>query len=145
VLRQRVSVLRSQGRAAQLAWDPRGCRVSACPRVLLAFHYVNTHAHTHKHEHQEYHTTIEKSCCLYVGNLSYFTTEAQIYDFFNRAGEVKRVVMGLDKFQKTPCGFCFVEYYTEEDTEAAIRYLNGMRLDDRQIRLDRDPGVNYLL
>ena len=45
-----------------------------------------------------------------MGNLSYFTTEAQIYDFFNRAGEVKRVVMGLDKFQKTPCGFCFVEY-----------------------------------
>lgn len=89
---------------------------------------------------EEYHTTIEKSCCLYVGNLSYFTTEAQIYDFFNRAGEVKRVVMGLDKFQKTPCGFCFVEYYTAEDTEAAIRFLNGMRLDDRQIRVDRDPG-----
>ena len=89
---------------------------------------------------EEYHTTIEKSCCLYVGNLSYFTTEAQIYDFFNRAGEVKRVVMGLDKFQKTPCGFCFVEYYTSDDTEAAIRFLNGMQLDDRQIRLDRDPG-----
>jgi nuclear cap-binding protein subunit 2 len=89
---------------------------------------------------QEYHTAIEKSCCLYVGNLSYFTTEAQIYDFFNRAGEVKRVVMGLDKFQKTPCGFCFVEYYTIDDTEAAIRYLNGMKLDDRQVRLDRDPG-----
>ena len=117
----------------------------ACPRVLQAFHYVNTHALTHKHERQEYHTTIERSCCLYVGNLSYFTTEAQIYDFFNRAGEVKRVVMGLDKFQKTPCGFCFVEYYTVEDTEAAIRYLNGMRLDDRQIRLDRDPGAYYLL
>ena len=45
-----------------------------------------------------------------VGNLSYFATEAQIYDFFNCAGEVKRVVMGLDKFQKNPCGFCFVEY-----------------------------------
>ena len=89
---------------------------------------------------QEYHTAIEASCCLYVGNLSYFTTEAQIYDFFNRAGEVKRVVMGLDKFQKTPCGFCFVEYYTIHDTEAALRYLNGMKLDDRIIRLDRDPG-----
>ena len=31
-------------------------------------------------------------------------------------------------------------YYTAEDTEAGIRYLNGMKLDDRQIRLDRDPG-----
>jgi len=58
---------------------------------------------------QEYHAAIDRSSCIYVGNLSYFTTEAQIYDLFNRAGEVKRVVMGLDKFQKTPCGFCFVE------------------------------------
>ena len=48
--------------------------------------------------------------------------------------------MGLDKFQKTPCGFCFVEYYSPDDTEAACRYLNNLRLDDRQIRLDRDPG-----
>ncbi|EKX43717.1 hypothetical protein GUITHDRAFT_153153 [Guillardia theta CCMP2712] len=90
--------------------------------------------------YEEYHQAIEKSTCLYIGNLSYFTTEAQIYEFFSRCGEVKRVIMGLDRFQKTPCGFCFVEYYTEEDTEASIRYLNGLKLDDRPIRLDRDPG-----
>eukprot|EP00960_Hanusia_phi_P001096 30007-Hanusia_phi.AAC.5 len=121
--------------------------------------------------YEEYHQAIEKSTCLYIGNLSYFTTEAQIYEFFSRCGEVschaatsnlllthvqvKRVIMGLDRFQKTPCGFCFVEYYTEEDTESSIRYLNGLKLDDRPIRhcpsaspydvdylcrLDRDPG-----
>ena len=50
------------------------------------------------------------------------------------ARQVKRVVMGLDRVQKTPCGFCFVEFYTQEETEAAIRYLNNLRLDDRQIR-----------
>lgn len=44
--------------------------------------------------------------------------------------------MGLDRVQKTPCGFCFVEYYASEDTEAAVRYLNNLRLDDRQIRCD---------
>ncbi|MFG1588290.1 hypothetical protein ACDT12_13570 [Staphylococcus aureus] len=38
------------------------------------------------------------------------------------AGGVRRVVMGLDKFRKTPCGFCFVEYYEREDAENAMRW-----------------------
>ena len=29
--------------------------------------------------------------------------------------KVKKVVMGLDKFKRTPCGFCFVEYYARFD------------------------------
>ena len=49
---------------------------------------------------------------MYVGNLSFFTTEEQLYELFGRAGDIKRIVMGLDKFKKTPCGFCFVEYFT---------------------------------
>jgi nuclear cap-binding protein subunit 2 len=35
--------------------------------------------------------------------------------------------MGLDKFKRTPCGFCFVEFYTREDAENAMRFLNGTR------------------
>jgi nuclear cap-binding protein subunit 2 len=54
---------------------------------------------------------LESSTTLYIGNLSYFTTETQIYDLFSRCGEVKRIIMGLNKQTKTPCGFCFVEYY----------------------------------
>ena len=48
---------------------------------------------------------------LYVGNLSFYTTEEQVLDLFGRVGDVKRVIMGLDKQTRTPCGFCFVEYY----------------------------------
>ena len=48
--------------------------------------------------------------------------------------------MGLDRFKKTPCGFCFVEYYEREDAENAIRYINGTKLDDRFIRCDYDAG-----
>ena len=51
------------------------------------------------------------STTLYIGNLSYFTTEVQIYDLFSRCGEINRIIMGLNKQTKTPCGFCFVEYY----------------------------------
>lgn len=40
---------------------------------------------------------------------SFFTTEEQIYELFSRVGDIKRIIMGLDRNQKTPCGFCFVE------------------------------------
>ena len=80
------------------------------------------------------------STTLYIGNLSFFTTEEQIHELFSRAGDVKRIVMGLDKFKRTPCGFCFVEYYTREDAENGMRYINGTRLDDRIIRTDWDAG-----
>ena len=64
---------------------------------------------------------------MYVGNLSFFTTEEQLYELFGKCGDVKRIIMGLDKFKRTPCGFCFVEYYTREDSENAQRYINGTR------------------
>ncbi|XP_062611082.1 nuclear cap-binding protein subunit 2-like isoform X1 [Saccostrea cucullata] len=80
------------------------------------------------------------SSTLYVGNLSYYTTEEQIHELFGKCGDIKRIVMGLDKVKKTPCGFCFVEYYTREDAENAMRYINGTRLDDRIIRTDWDHG-----
>ena len=57
-----------------------------------------------------------------------------------RCGEIKRLVMGLDRFNKTPCGFCFVEYYTHEDAIDSMKYLGGTKLDERVIRTDLDPG-----
>ena len=80
------------------------------------------------------------STTLYIGNLSYYTTEEQLHELFSKYGDVKRVIMGLDKFKRTPCGFCFVEYYTRQDCEAAMAYINGTRLDDRIIRTDFDAG-----
>jgi len=83
---------------------------------------------------------LKMSKTLYVGNLSYFTTEEQIHELFSKCGDLKRIVMGLDKFKKTPCGFCFVEYNERLDAENAMRYINGTRLDDRVVRTDWDAG-----
>ncbi|CAH8520673.1 unnamed protein product [Dicrocoelium dendriticum] len=83
---------------------------------------------------------LRQSSTLYVGNLSFYTREEQIWELFSRAGEVKRVIMGLHRFSKTPCGFCFVEYVTREGAEMAMRYINRTRLDDRLIRTDWDAG-----
>jgi len=48
--------------------------------------------------------------------------------------------MGLDRVNKTPCGFCFVEYYTRDDAADCVKYVTGTKLDDRVIRVDWDAG-----
>lgn len=48
--------------------------------------------------------------------------------------------MGLDRFNKTPCGFCFVEYYNHQDALDCMKYIGGTKLDERIIRTDLDPG-----
>ncbi|KAG9139823.1 hypothetical protein Leryth_020217 [Lithospermum erythrorhizon] len=72
--------------------------------------------------------------------MSFYTTEEQAYELFSRAGEIKKITMGLDKNTKTPCGFCFVLYYSREDTEDAVKYISGTILDERPIRVDFDWG-----
>ncbi|KAI9267482.1 putative nuclear cap binding protein subunit 2 [Helicostylum pulchrum] len=83
---------------------------------------------------------LSTTATLYVGNLSFFTTEEQIYELFGKCGEIKRIIMGLDRNQKTPCGFCFVEYYHRSDALDCMKYTNGTKLDERVIRCDLDPG-----
>ena len=41
---------------------------------------------------------------------------------------------------RTPCGFCFVEYYTHAEALACLRYVSGTKLDERIIRCDLDLG-----
>ncbi|KAI9034476.1 cap-binding protein CBP20 [Hyaloraphidium curvatum] len=88
----------------------------------------------------EYQATLAASATVYVGNLSFFTTEEQVHALFRLCGEVKRVIMGLNKESKTPCGFCFVEFYEHDAALDAIRFINGTRLDDRPVRADLDWG-----
>ncbi|TLS23547.1 uncharacterized protein PpBr36_05874 [Pyricularia pennisetigena] len=83
---------------------------------------------------------LANSTTLYVGNLSFYTTEEQVYELFSKCGEIKRLVMGLDRFNKTPCGFCFVEYYNHQDAVDCMKYIGGTKLDERVIRTDLDPG-----
>lgn len=83
-----------------------------------------------------------KTTTLYIGNLSFYTTEEQVHEVFRQAGDLKRIIMGLDRLKKTPCGFCFVEFFDRADAETAVRFLNGAKLDDRQIRTDWDWGFD---
>lgn len=80
------------------------------------------------------------STTVYVGNLSFYTSESQIYNFFSQVGKVKRVIMGLNKNTKKPCGFCFVVYTNRTALLAASNFLNDLFLDGKRIKVEVDPG-----
>lgn len=112
-------------------------------KALRSDSYVELSEYRDQHfrgDNEEQEKLLKKSCTLYVGNLSFYTTEEQIYELFSKSGDIKKIIMGLDKMKKTACGFCFVEYYSRADAENAMRYINGTRLDDRIIRTDWDAG-----
>ncbi|CCH57984.1 hypothetical protein TBLA_0A01830 [Henningerozyma blattae CBS 6284] len=81
-----------------------------------------------------------RSSTIYVGNLSFYTSEEQIYELFSKCGVIKRIIMGLDRFKFTPCGFCFVIYNKPREALNAVKYLTETKLDDRNISIDLDPG-----
>ncbi|XP_077228765.1 nuclear cap-binding protein subunit 2-like [Tasmannia lanceolata] len=89
---------------------------------------------------EEFEHALQTSTTVYVGNMSFYTTEEQIYELFSRTGEIKKIIMGLDKNTKTPCGFCFVLYYSREDAGDSVKFTSGTILDDRSIRVDFDWG-----
>jgi len=70
---------------------------------------------------------------LYVGSLSYDTTEDALRDFFAQAGPVESVAIIIDKVTNRSKGFGFVEMSTEEGAQKAIDELNGKELEGRNI------------
>jgi RNA recognition motif-containing protein len=71
---------------------------------------------------------------LYVGNLSYSTTEADLKDAFVATGhEVSEVKLVLDRDTGRPRGFAFVEMATDAGALNAIETLNGKDLQGRAI------------
>ncbi len=70
---------------------------------------------------------------LYVGNLSYSTTEADLRDAFAAAGEVAEVKVVLDRDTGRPRGFAFVEMATDAAAQSAMEALNGKDLQGRTI------------
>ena len=73
---------------------------------------------------------------LYVGNLSYTTTDESLRAFFSTAGEVKETEVVMDRQMGRSKGFGFVEMMTEEGAQNAINMLNGKLLDQRPLRID---------
>ena len=70
---------------------------------------------------------------LYVGNLSYSVTEADLRDAFAEAGSVADVKVVLDRDTGRPRGFAFVEMSTDAEATKATEVLNGRDVQGRAI------------
>ena len=73
---------------------------------------------------------------IYVGNMSYNTTEGALRTLFAEYGEIESVSMITDRDTGRPKGFAFVEMATEQAANAAISALNGKSVDDREIKVN---------
>ena len=72
---------------------------------------------------------------LYVGNLSYSTTEDELRTLFLRAGTVVSVSLITDRESHQSKGFAFVEMGNQAEALKAIEMFNGHSLDDRDLRV----------
>jgi cold-inducible RNA-binding protein len=73
---------------------------------------------------------------LYVGNLSFNTTQATIESAFAAVGEVREIAIPTDRETGQPRGFAFVTMGSSQAANAAIAQLNGTVLDGRAIRVN---------
>ena len=73
---------------------------------------------------------------IYVGNLSFDTTESAIHDLFSTHGEVERVNVITDRDTGRPRGFCFVEMRDENAGREAIEALNGTEVGGRTLTVN---------
>ncbi len=70
---------------------------------------------------------------LFVGNLTYGITSAQLEELFNQVGKVSSLNLITDKYSGQSKGFAFVEMTNDEETDEAIKKFNGFELDGRKI------------
>ena len=70
---------------------------------------------------------------LYVGNLSFETTENDLQDLFEQHGKVGEVALMMDRMTGKSRGFAFITMNEKAEAEAAISALNGKELNGRTL------------
>ena len=73
---------------------------------------------------------------LYVGNLSYDTTEEQVRTLFTQVGEIAEIAFIMDRDTGRPKGFGFITMKTEEASKEAIKRFNGFTMDNRALTVN---------
>ncbi|MCL4684905.1 RNA-binding protein [Myxococcota bacterium] len=73
---------------------------------------------------------------LYVGNIPFTTTEAELRELFEAHGEVSSVSVITDRETGRPRGFAFVEMSDGDAADAAMRALDGRNLGGRPLRVN---------
>lgn len=74
---------------------------------------------------------------IYVGNLAYGVTGEELREIFSAHGEVADATVITDKFTGQSKGFGFVEMPSQSEAEAAIKELDGITLQGRNIKVNQ--------
>lgn len=72
---------------------------------------------------------------IYIGNMSFDTTEEQLRQAFESFGEVSSCNVIMDNFSGKPRGFAFVEMTNGDEAKTAIGSLDGKELDGRALKV----------
>ena len=70
---------------------------------------------------------------LFVGNLTYSATSAQLEELFSQVGKITSLNLITDKFSGQSKGFAFVELTTDAEADEAIKKFNDFELDGRKM------------
>jgi RNA recognition motif-containing protein len=73
---------------------------------------------------------------IFVGNLSFKTTQDELHAAFSNYGNVERVNIVTDRDSGQPRGFAFVEMTDRAEAETAIARLNGTELNGRAMNVN---------
>ncbi len=73
---------------------------------------------------------------IYVGNLSYETTDDDLRQLFGQHGSVGEVVLPIDRDTGRPKGFAFVEMHSQEEAQKAMAALHNHNLNSRTINVN---------
>ena len=73
---------------------------------------------------------------LFVGNLSFNTTETELQDAFTAHGTVIETILMMDRATGRPRGFGFVTMSTPEEAQSAVDAMNGKPLDGRDLTVN---------
>ncbi len=73
---------------------------------------------------------------LFVGGLSYDTTDVTLKETFAQAGTVESAIIITDKFSGRAKGFGFVEMSSDEEAQKAVEMFNGKEIDGRSVTVN---------
>lgn len=76
------------------------------------------------------------SAKVFVGNLSYFTTQTDLAGLLSEAGEIVDIYLPADRRTGRPRGFAFVEFSNEDEAAACIEKFNEHELEGRKLNIN---------
>jgi RNA recognition motif-containing protein len=96
----------------------------------VLFLYLSAHLFDKKHDY------CITPMNIYIGNLDYEVTEADLRDAFSEFGDVGKASVIMDKFSGRSKGFGFVEMSNNEEAKQAISSLNESRIGSRNVKVN---------